>query len=166
VIVCGGEYLDTAEAGAWRRDLKRPATEADHRRSGRGNGIVWASDYRLKTLAKRGYITLFDSTHKTNLELFTWMCRTEVDHKTYLPCGGALLDGGSGDTIAAASAQICHWIKDLGLEWKIKYALIDDSAPEQRAVALTFTEESKESPNSRESTSASSIMESPDRGRL
>jgi len=182
VIVCGGEYLDTAEVGAWRRDLKLPATEADPRRSGKGetweeelakaeescqrldmryrllrvknqagkwsNGIVWASDHRLKTLAKRGYITLFDSTHKTNLlqfKLFTWMCRTEVDHKTYLPCAGALLDSESGDTIAAALAQICHWIKDLGLEWRIKYALTDDSAAEQRAVALTFTEESKES---------------------
>jgi MULE transposase domain len=109
---------------------------------------VWASDHRLKTLAKRGYITLFDSTHKTNLlqfKLFTWMCRTEVNHKTYLPCAGARLDDERGDTIAAALAQICHWIKDLGLEGGIKYALTDDSAAEQRAVALTFTEESKES---------------------
>ena len=35
VIVCGGEYLDTAEVGAWRRDLKLPATEANPRRSGK-----------------------------------------------------------------------------------------------------------------------------------
>jgi hypothetical protein len=70
------------------------------------------------------------------------MCRTEVDHKTYLPCAGAL-GSESGDIIAAAIVEICHWIKNLGLEWRIKYALTDDSAAEQRAVALTFTEESK-----------------------
>ena len=33
-----------------------------------------------------------------------------------MPCAGALIDSESGDSIAAALAQIRHWIKDLGLE--------------------------------------------------
>ena len=70
-------------------------------------GIVWALDRRLKTLAERGYLTLFDSTHKTNQKewkLFTWMVRTEVN--IYLPCAGALIRNKDSNIISKAMSIV------------------------------------------------------------
>ena len=70
-------------------------------------GIVWALDHRLKTLAERGYLTLFDSTHKTNQKewkLFTWMVRTEVN--IYLPCASALIRNEDGNAIGKAMSIV------------------------------------------------------------
>ncbi|KAF8856719.1 hypothetical protein BDZ45DRAFT_675324 [Acephala macrosclerotiorum] len=103
------------------------------------HGIVWASNHCLRVLAARGYLTLLDSTHKTNQKkwkLFTWMVRTEVDMR--LSCAGALIDGEDGNTIGQAIITLRHWIEELALVWQIHYALTDDSAAEQRAFQIGF----------------------------
>ena len=104
-------------------------------------GIVWAKESRLRILALRGYLTLFDSTHKTNKEewkLFTWMVRSEVN--IYIPCAGALIDGEDGNAIGEAMRTVRLWLRELQLEWNIRYCLTDDSAAEQRAVRIAFPE--------------------------
>jgi MULE transposase domain len=82
-------------------------------------GIVWASTHCLAVLAERGYLTLFDSTHKTNQKewkLFTWMVRTQAN--IYLPCAGALIKAEDGNAIGKAIAVVRSWIQELGQDWK------------------------------------------------
>jgi hypothetical protein len=67
-------------------------------------GLVFACSHRLATLANRGYLTLFDSTHKTNIldwYLFTYMVRIETSD--WLPCAHALVSAEDGDIIAEGS---------------------------------------------------------------
>jgi MULE transposase domain len=134
---------ELSEAEAWCKLDKNLHYEVIYSQSQAGEelpGIVWASNHRLKTLAERGYLTLFDSTHKTNQKewkLFTWMVRTEVN--IYLPCAGALIQSEDGNSIGKAMSVVRDWTKEeSGQDWKIRYCLTDDSAAEQRAVQIAF----------------------------
>ena len=73
-----------------------------------------AKESRLRILALRGNLTLFDSTHKTNKEewkLFIWMVRSEVN--IYIPCAGALIDGEDGNAIGEAMRTVRLWLREL-----------------------------------------------------
>jgi len=64
------------------------------------------------------------------------MVRTETSD--WLPCAHALVSAEDGDIIAEGLLTIQQWIKDQGKEWKLRYALTNDSAAEQRAIKLAF----------------------------
>jgi hypothetical protein len=58
---------------------------------------------RLNTLCRRGYLTLSDSTHNTNIlgwKLFTFIVRDEQG--VYVPCAHFFSSNEDGDIIRAA----------------------------------------------------------------
>jgi hypothetical protein len=101
-----------------------------------GRGIVFASPSRLARLARHGYLTLIDSTHKTNQlewKLFTLMVRDE--YACWHPAAHGLLSHEFGGLIAELLLVIKKWASP---NWPLRYVLSDDSGAEQRAFRLAF----------------------------
>jgi hypothetical protein len=101
-----------------------------------GRGIVFASPHRLARLARHGYLTLIDSTHKTNQlewKLFTLMVRDEYSY--WHPTAHGLLSHEFGELIAELLLVIKKWTSP---NWPLRYVLSDDSGAEQRAFRLAF----------------------------
>ena len=76
-----------------------------------------------------------DSTHNINAlkwKLFTVMVRD--GYGRYWPCGHMLSSNEDGDIIVAFLRCLQKWCR----AWHPRYAIIDDSAAEQRAVKLAF----------------------------
>jgi hypothetical protein len=106
------------------------------------HALVFGNEERLKVLTRRGYLTLFDSTHNTNVhghQLFTFMARDE--HKIWIPCAHALVQNQRADILSECMKRIQLWCSG---RWQMKYALTDDSAMERLAVRLTFPGENGE----------------------
>ena len=100
-----------------------------------GNGVVFAAPHRLPFLERHGYLTLVDSTHKTNQlewKLFTLMVRDA--YACWRPVAHAFLSNEFGELIAEFLLVIKRWAPN----WSIRYALSDDSAAEQKAFRLAF----------------------------
>jgi Zinc finger SWIM domain-containing protein 1/3, RNaseH-like domain len=98
--------------------------------------IVFANEERLKILIRRGYLTLFDSTHSTNVHghrLFTFMVRNE--YGVWIPCAHSLVENERADILTECMKRINLWC---GGHWRMKYALTDDSATERLAVKQAF----------------------------
>jgi hypothetical protein len=99
-----------------------------------GRGIVFAHPSRLKLLSRHGYLSLIDSTHKTNQlewKLFTIMVRDEFG--CWHPVAHALLSNEFGELIAEFLLVLKRWTN-----WTLRYVLSDDSGAEQRAFRLAF----------------------------
>jgi MULE transposase domain len=100
------------------------------------HAMVFANDERLKTLMRRGYLTLFDSTHNTNVHghrLFTFMVRNE--YGIWIPCAHALVENERADILTECMRTIKLWCRG---NWPLRYALTDDSATERLAVRQAF----------------------------
>lgn len=99
-------------------------------------GLVFAHPTRVNTLSRRGFLTLFDSSHKLNTynyNVFTFMCRDE--YGIWVPGAHALVECENSDILCIALQRIKFWTSG---QWKMVYALTDDSAVEQRAVKNAF----------------------------
>jgi hypothetical protein len=99
-----------------------------------GRGIVFAHPDRLQRLSRYGYLSLIDSTHKTNQlewKLFTLIVRDE--YGCWHPIAHSLLSHEFGELIAETLLAIKKWTN-----WKLRYVLSDDSGAEQRAFRLAF----------------------------
>jgi hypothetical protein len=99
-----------------------------------GRGIVFANPAHLSVLATHGYLSLIDSTHKTNQlewKLFTLMARDQ--HTSWHPVTHALLSNEFGELIAKFLLVIKGWCT-----WQLRYVLSDNSGAEQRAFRLAF----------------------------
>ena len=100
----------------------------------KGRGIVFAQPARLDLLARFGYLSLIDSTHKTNQlewKLFTLMIRDQ--YGSWRPVAHGLLSHEFGELIAELLLVLKRWTN-----WKLRYILSDDSGAEQRAFRLAF----------------------------
>ena len=99
-------------------------------------GLVFAHPERLEVLANRGYLTLFDSSHKLNFfnyNLFSFLCRDQ--YGVWVPGAHCLVESEGSDILSAAIKTIKYWSND---RWQMAYALTDDSAAEQRGVRLAL----------------------------
>ncbi|KAG0129827.1 hypothetical protein HOY82DRAFT_505303, partial [Tuber indicum] len=99
-------------------------------------GLVFAYPTRLKILGERGYLTLFDSTHKLNLysyNLFSFTCRDTYGN--WVPGGHCLVERENSAILTTALQKLKIWSEN---KWRMVYALTDDSAVEQRAVKNAF----------------------------
>jgi hypothetical protein len=99
-----------------------------------GRGIVFARSARLEFLSRYGYLSLIDSTHKTNQlewKLFTIMVRDKFG--CWHPAAHTLLSHEFGELIAEFLLVLKRWTN-----WKLRYVLSDDSSAEQRAFRLAF----------------------------
>ncbi|KAK9491139.1 hypothetical protein V1508DRAFT_422710 [Lipomyces doorenjongii] len=88
---------------------------------------------RVVTLRRRGHLTIFDSTHNTNVygyNLFTFMVRNEFG--TWIPGTHALVELENSDILSKALRA------RNGLSIGMRYFLTDDSAVEQLAVKMAF----------------------------
>ena len=100
------------------------------------NGLVFGYPARIKTLTRRGFFTLMDSTHKTNwLDwlLYTVMVRDE--YASWVPTAHILTEKEDSDIMAAGLRVLKKWCGD---RWLLRYMLTDDSAGEQSAVDKAF----------------------------
>lgn len=112
---------------------------AENAKSTTTKGLVFAHPQRLKILTQRGYLTIFDSTHKMNLHnynLFTFMCRDE--HGIWVPGAHCLVENENSDILAEGMRRIYRWT---GNKWKMQYPLTDNSSIEKSAVKKAFLEE-------------------------
>lgn len=103
---------------------------------GQTRGLVFAYPDRLQTLANRGLLTIFDSTHKFNVHdynLFTFMCRNEA--VIWVPGANCLVEKENSNILATALRKIYEWS---GFQWKMEYPLTDNSAIEKAAVRKAF----------------------------
>lgn len=103
---------------------------------GTSTGIVFASEYGLQNLTRRGHLTLMDSTHKTNK--LAWLLTTLMirdEYKSWVPAAFILHDAGDSDILAEALIQVKRWCCH---RWLLRYMLTDDSAAEQAAVKKAF----------------------------
>lgn len=101
-------------------------------------GLVFAHPSRLSVLSKRGYLTLFDSTHKVNVHgynLFTFLCRNE--YGIWIPGANCLVESENSDVLAEAMKCIYRWSQN---RWQMRYPLTDNSAIEKAAVRKAFGE--------------------------
>jgi hypothetical protein len=109
--------------------------------SGVSHAMVFAKRSRINILCRRGYLTLLDSTHNSNIlgwKLFTLIVRDEQG--IYVPCAHFLSSNEDGDIIGAALEVLQGWTGGLH-GWKLRYMLTDDSAAEQRGVRLAFAKQ-------------------------
>ena len=100
-----------------------------------GVSLAFALPARLLRLTRHGYLSLIDSTHKTNQlewKLFTIMVRDEC--ACWHPIAHALLSHEFGELIAEFLLVLKKWAPN----WKLRYVLSDDSGAEQRAFRLAF----------------------------
>lgn len=118
---------------------KKKAKIGDGQKS---HSIVFAKEHRLDSLRSRGYLSLMDSTHKTNYlgwYLYTILIRDE--HDSGIPCAHILTDGEDSQILAAGLRMIKQWC-NLGRaqskHWTPQYFLTDDSVAEQLAVQKAF----------------------------
>lgn len=103
------------------------------------HALVFAHPNRLNILASRGFLTLFDSTHKFNIHnynLFTFMCRNEA--AIWVPGAHCLVERENSDILALALRTIYEWTNK---SWKMQYPLTDNSAIEKAAVRKAFDTE-------------------------
>ena len=102
----------------------------------RSHAFIFGNEECLKILTRHGYLTLFDSTHDTNIhghKLFTFMVRNE--HGIWIPCAHALVQNERADILSECIKHIQMWCRGL---WQMKYALTDDTATERLAVKQAF----------------------------
>src|SRR6266516_717409 len=126
------------QQGEWKYQEIRCIRECD---SGVSQAIVFAKATHIKTLCRRGYLTLLDSTHNTNIlgwKLFSFMVRDEQG--MFVPCAHFLASNEDGDIICAALEVLRKWTGGVH-GWNLRYMLTDDSAAEQRGVRLAFTDQ-------------------------
>lgn len=100
-------------------------------------GLFFAYLPRLEILAQRGYLTLFDSTHKLNFysyNLFSFTCRDQYGN--WIPGGHCLVERENSAILTAGLKKLKFWSEN---KWRIAYALTDNSAVEQRAVKDEFS---------------------------
>ena len=107
-------------------------------------GVAFGSPSRLKTLRRRGWLTLCDATHDTNTlgwRLFTLMIRDE--HCQWIPGGHFLAATEDTDTIRDCFLAVQQLTKERpnGNFWQPRFMLTDDSAAEQLAVKEAFSYE-------------------------
>jgi len=79
-------------------------------------------------LANRGYLTLFDLSHKLNFfnyNLFLFLCRNQ--YGVWGPRTHCLVESEGSDILSAAIKKIKYWSND---RWQVAYDLTDDSAVE------------------------------------
>jgi MULE transposase domain len=130
VSLQGIEALETLASLGWLAS-QISATSLDHVD---GRGIVFADPACLRTLEAHGYLSLVDSTHKTNQlewKLFTLMVRDK--YASWHPVAHGLLSHEFGELIAELLLAIKRWCN-----WQLRYVLSDDSGAEQRAFRLAF----------------------------
>ena len=99
-------------------------------------GLVFAHPARLSVLARRGWFTQFDATHKLNQwghNMFSFLVRNE--YNIWIPTAHLVVERENGEIIAEKLKNIKKWCKGA---WKPRYVLTDDSAIEQRAIRLAF----------------------------
>ena len=120
----------------WKYQEIRCIREYD---SGVSQAIVFAKITHIKTLYRRGYLTLLDSTHNTNIlgwKLFSFMVRDEQG--MFIPCAHFLASNEDEDIISVALEVLRDWTGGVH-GWRLRYMLTDNSAAEQRGVRLAFT---------------------------
>ena len=74
---------------------------------GQTRGLVFAYPDRLQTLANRGLLTIFNSTHKFNVHdynLFTFMCRKEA--AIWVPEANSLVEKDNSNILTTALRKI------------------------------------------------------------
>lgn len=108
-------------------------------------GIVLAKESRLRILALRGYLTL------SSIQPIRQIRSGSCSHGRYDPksistslCVGILIDGEDGNVIGEVFRIVRFWLRELQLEWNIRYCLTDDSATEQCAVRIAFPEKNND----------------------
>lgn len=109
--------------------------EANRLDGGISHAVAFAKQSRLRTLMRRGHLTLMDSTHHTNAlkwKLFTLMVRDECG--SWIPGAHMLASNEDGNLIGAFLRIIKEWSRG----WRLRYMITDDSAAEQRGVSLAF----------------------------
>jgi hypothetical protein len=97
-------------------------------------GLCFAHPTRLQVLKKRGYLTQFDSTHKTNPwgnNMFTFLVRNEQG--IWIPGAHCVVERENSEILAHAMQTFKRWRR-----WELRYVLTDDSAVEQQAVRHAF----------------------------
>ena len=106
------------------------------------HSVVFAKEHRLDSLRSSGYLSLMDSTHKTNYlgwYLYTIMVRDEF--LSGIPSAHVLTDGEDSEVLAAGLQVIKQWCnrgRVNAQQWIPRYFLTDDSAAEQLAVQKAF----------------------------
>jgi hypothetical protein len=129
--------LETMEVDADPK--KKTAKISDNLKS---HAIVVAKEHRLNSLRSRGYLSLIDSTHKTNYlgwYLYTVLVRDEF--ASGIPCAHVLTDGEDSQILTAGLRKIKQWCnrgRAESKQWTPRYFLTDDSAAEQLAVQNAF----------------------------
>jgi hypothetical protein len=104
-------------------------------------GLVFADPNHMKILAKRGHLTLCDSTHKLNkwtdnLNMFSFHIWNK--HNIWIPGAHCAVERENSAVLCLAMECIKSWcLPDV---WEPRYFLTDDSAIEQKAVRATFSE--------------------------
>jgi hypothetical protein len=97
-------------------------------------GLVFAHPQRIAILKRRGYLTQFDSTHKTNTwghNMFSFLVRNEEG--LWIPGAHCVVERENSEILAYALQTFKRWCG-----WQPRYVLTDDSAVEQRAVRHAF----------------------------
>ncbi|GBB94275.1 hypothetical protein RclHR1_23220001 [Rhizophagus clarus] len=98
-------------------------------------GIVFAHPEQLKKLEKYGWLTLIDSTHKTNR--YDWYLFTLYVHDTYRCWNiGAhfLVSSEDSNTVAEALKKIYSYCA-----WSSRYILSDQSDVEFKSIKIVFS---------------------------
>jgi hypothetical protein len=101
----------------------------------RKRGFVFATLDQLKKLTKHGWLTLMDSTHKTNKwdwRLFTLYIRDDVG--SWCVGGHFFVDGEDSAIVIAALKIMRHFAQ----AWSPRYFLPDQSAVEANAINTVF----------------------------
>jgi hypothetical protein len=97
-------------------------------------GLVFAHTERVQWLKRRGHLTQFDATHKTNAwghNLFSFLVRSEEN--IWIPAGHCVVERENSETLSYALKMIKQWCG-----WQPRYVLTNDSAMEQLAVRNAF----------------------------
>ncbi|KAF8441166.1 hypothetical protein BGX38DRAFT_1272784 [Terfezia claveryi] len=103
-------------------------------------GLVFAHPTRLLILARRGWFTQFDATHKLNRwghNMFSFLVRNE--HNIWIPTAHLVVERENGEIIAEGLKHLKNGAVSIYLgKWQPRYIMTDDSAIEQRAIRLAF----------------------------
>ena len=77
-------------------------------------GLVFANPVGLLTLQRRGWLTLFDATHKLNKwnhNMFSFLVRDE--YNVWIPAAYLVVERENGDIIAEGLRHIKSWCRGL-----------------------------------------------------
>jgi hypothetical protein len=112
------------------------------RHDGKGTslGLAFAMPARLQLLGQCGWLTLMDSTHKTNyLRWFLYTLVIRDSCGSFLPCAHLLLESEDSEILAAGLRELKSLSRSFsGRPWAPRWVLTDDSAAEQLAIKKAF----------------------------